>query len=71
MKRVRVANNDGCGTLIVRLRHIPVEHIEVSLGYTDMFRQFQKDQDLGALVAGYWRQYVDSRPSTDRPLSHC
>ncbi len=40
-----------------------VERIEVSQGYTDMFRQFLKDHDLAALFAGYWKQYVGQIPA--------
>jgi len=40
-----------------------LEHIEVSLGYTDMFRQFLKDHDWSALFAGYWQQYVGQIPA--------
>jgi hypothetical protein len=40
-----------------------VERIEVSLGYTDMFRQFLADHDLAALFAGYWKQYVGQIPA--------
>ncbi len=40
-----------------------LEHIEVSLGYTDMFRQFLKDHDWAALFAGYWKQYVGQIPA--------
>jgi hypothetical protein len=40
-----------------------LEHIEVSLGYTDMFRQFLKDHDWSALFAGYWAQYVGQIPA--------
>jgi len=40
-----------------------LEHIEVSLGYTDMFRQFLKDHDWAALFAGYWQQYVGQIPA--------
>jgi hypothetical protein len=40
-----------------------LENIEVSLGYTDMFRQFLKDHDWSALFAGYWKQYVGQIPA--------
>jgi len=40
-----------------------LEHIEVSLGYTDMFRQFLKDHDWAALFAGYWQEYVGQIPA--------
>jgi len=40
-----------------------VENIEVSLGYTDMFRQFLGDHDLEALFAGYWKQYIGQIPA--------
>ena len=40
-----------------------VEHIEVSLGYTDMFRQFLSDHDWEALFEGYWKQYVGQIPA--------
>jgi hypothetical protein len=40
-----------------------LEHIEVSLGYTDMFRQFLKDHDWAALFAGYWSEYVGQIPA--------
>lgn len=40
-----------------------LEHIEVSLGYTDMFRQFLKDRDWSGLFAGYWKQYVGQIPA--------
>jgi hypothetical protein len=40
-----------------------VEHIEVSLGYTDMFQQFLVDHDWAALFAGYWQQYVGQIPA--------
>lgn len=40
-----------------------VEHIEVSLGYTDMFRRFLGDHDLEALFAGYWKQYIGQIPA--------
>jgi hypothetical protein len=40
-----------------------VEHIEVSLGYTDMFRQFLADHDWATLFAGYWQQYVGQIPA--------
>jgi len=40
-----------------------LEHIEVSMGYTDMFRQFLKDHDWAALFAGYWKQYVGQIPA--------
>jgi len=40
-----------------------LEHIEVSLGYTDMFRQFLKDHDWSALFAGYWSEYVGQIPA--------
>ncbi|MBT3295635.1 MAG: AAA family ATPase [Verrucomicrobia bacterium] len=39
------------------------EQIEVSLGYTDMFRQFLDDHDLEALFAGYWKQYIGQIPA--------
>ena len=39
-----------------------LENIEVSLGYTDMFRQFLKDHDWAALFAGYWKQYIGQIP---------
>ena len=39
------------------------EQIEVSLGYTDMFRQFLADHDLEALFAGYWKQYIGQIPA--------
>lgn len=38
-------------------------HIEVSLGYTDMFSAFVRDHDWTALFAGYWRQYVGQIPA--------
>ncbi len=35
------------------------DRFDVSLGYTDMFRQFLSDQeDWQALFTGYWQQYV-------------
>ena len=40
-----------------------LEHIEVSMGYTDMFRQFMKDHDWTALFAGYWSEYVGQIPA--------
>jgi len=40
-----------------------IEDISVSEGYTDMFRQFLIDQDLGKLFAGYWHQYVGQIPA--------
>ncbi|HAS82737.1 MAG TPA: hypothetical protein DCS43_08725, partial [Verrucomicrobia bacterium] len=40
-----------------------LEHIEVSLGYTDMFRQFLKDHDWASLFGGYWTQYVGQIPA--------
>jgi len=40
-----------------------LEHIEVSMGYTDMFRQFLKDHDWAALFKGYWSQYVGQIPA--------
>ena len=40
-----------------------LEHIEVSTGYTEMFRQFQRDHDLAALFAGYWQVYVGQIPA--------
>jgi hypothetical protein len=40
-----------------------VEKIEVSMGYTDMFRQFLKDRDWSQLFAGYWKQYVAQIPA--------
>lgn len=40
-----------------------VERIEVSLGYTDMFRQFLADRDWAALFAGYWQQYIGQIPA--------
>ncbi len=40
-----------------------LENIEVSLGYTDMFRQFLKDHDWSVLFAGYWKQYVGQIPA--------
>jgi hypothetical protein len=40
-----------------------LERIEVSMGYTDMFRQFLKDRDWSALFAGYWKQYVGQIPA--------
>lgn len=40
-----------------------IENIEVSLGYTDMFRQYLKNQNLGELFAGYWKQYVGQIPA--------
>jgi len=40
-----------------------LERIEVSLGYTEIFRQFLKDHDWAALFAGYWTQYVGQIPA--------
>ena len=40
-----------------------LEHIEVSMGYTDMFRQFLKDHDWAALFGGYWSEYVGQIPA--------
>jgi len=40
-----------------------LEHIEVSTGYIDMFRQFLRDHDLAALFAGYWQQYIGQIPA--------
>jgi len=40
-----------------------VEHIEVSLGYTDMFRRFLADHDWESLFAGYWEEYVGQIPA--------
>ena len=40
-----------------------LEHIVVSSGYADMFRQFLRDHDLSALFAGYWKVYVGQIPA--------
>jgi hypothetical protein len=40
-----------------------LEHIEVSLGYTDMFQRFLNDHDWAALFAGYWDNYVGQIPA--------
>ncbi len=40
-----------------------IEHIEVSSGYTEMFRQFLKDHDLAALFNGYWQVYLRQIPA--------
>ena len=40
-----------------------IEKIKVSSGYTDYFRQFTKDLDLGKLFAGYWETYVKQIPA--------
>jgi len=40
-----------------------LEHIEVSMGYTDMFRRFLKDHDWASLFEGYWSEYVGQIPA--------
>ena len=40
-----------------------LEHIEVSTGYTGMFRQFLRDHDLAVLFAGYWQVYLGQIPA--------
>jgi len=38
-------------------------HLEVSKGYTEYFRQYIKDLDVGALFAGYWETYIGQIPA--------
>ena len=40
-----------------------IEGIEVSTGYTEIFRRFQRDHDLKALFDGYWQRYVGQIPA--------
>jgi len=40
-----------------------VEHISVSMGYTDIFSLFLQDHDLEALFGGYWERYVGQIPA--------
>ena len=40
-----------------------VESIEVSTGYTEIFRRFQRDHDLKLLFEGYWQIYIQQIPA--------
>ncbi len=40
-----------------------LENINVSIGYTDFFRQFMKDLDLEKLFAGYFQRYLEQIPA--------
>ena len=40
-----------------------IETIDVSTGYTEIFRRFQRDHDLKALFDGYWQRYVGQIPA--------
>ena len=40
-----------------------VEKFNVSTGYTEYFRQFERDTDLSKLFAGYWEKYVGQIPA--------
>ena len=40
-----------------------MEHISVSLGYTDMFRSFLENHNLETLFAEYWKRYIGQIPA--------
>jgi hypothetical protein len=40
-----------------------IEHIDVSTGYTEIFRQFLTDHDLAMLFGGYWQLYLGQIPA--------
>jgi len=40
-----------------------MEHIDVSRGYTEMFRQFLSDHNLATLFDGYWQVYIGQIPA--------
>ncbi|MFH0925535.1 MAG: AAA family ATPase, partial [bacterium] len=40
-----------------------IENIEVSKGYTDIFRQFLNDLEIEKLFKGYWEVYVSQFPA--------
>ena len=40
-----------------------IEGIDVSTGYTEIFRRFQRDHDLKAMFEGYWQRYVGQIPA--------
>ncbi len=41
-----------------------LHHIDVSTRYADMMRAFLDKPDIGALFAGYWREYVSQLPES-------